>query len=201
MKKDIPRLAFLAVFSAIIILQSSVPILGYIPIPPLNPTIIQVTVCVAACILGPKNGALVGLIWGLTSWGRSFSSPNLVNLYVFTNPIVSVLPRILVGLFAGYTYLLFRKIRPGSFAYVITALVGSLTNTILVLGTIYFFFGEIYAELTGISFDFIGTALITIIGTNGIGEAFFSALILPILMKALQHYEQLLNPIKKDRIS
>jgi hypothetical protein len=59
------RIAILGILSAFIIVQTFVPFLGNIPIPPLNPTIIHITVIVAAFVLSTKDGMLVGLVWGL----------------------------------------------------------------------------------------------------------------------------------------
>ncbi|WP_369404666.1 hypothetical protein [Secundilactobacillus odoratitofui] len=56
--------------------------------------IIQVTVVIAAILLGPKGGTWVGLTWGLINWVRAFVWPTSpLALYVFVNPLVSVLPR------------------------------------------------------------------------------------------------------------
>ena len=55
------------IFTAIIIAMSVVPFLGYIPLGFMNATIIHVPVIIGAIILGPKYGAYLGLVFGVTS--------------------------------------------------------------------------------------------------------------------------------------
>ncbi len=74
-RKKTQRIAFLALFTAIIIIQNFIPFLGYIPLGPLNLTIIHITVIVAALVLGPKDGALVGGVWGMITFIRAFVWP------------------------------------------------------------------------------------------------------------------------------
>ncbi|MER2180991.1 MAG: ECF transporter S component, partial [Desemzia incerta] len=69
------RIAVLGIFTAIILLQSFVPFLGYIPIPPLNPTIIHITVIIAAISLGTKEGMIIGGVWGVVRLIRAFAAP------------------------------------------------------------------------------------------------------------------------------
>lgn len=74
----------------------------------------------------------------------------------------------------------------------ITAVCGSLINTIGVLGTIYLLYFKDYAEILiskgSISSNSVGavtTALLTVIGTNGIAEAVLSALIVTPIVIAI----------------
>lgn len=102
-------------------------------------TIIHITVIVAALVLGPKDGALVGGVWGMITFIRAFVWPTSpLATIVFTNPLVSVLPRILVGVVAGYTFMwLSKRLSSKILAAGVAAVLGSLTNTVLVLGQIY----------------------------------------------------------------
>ena len=63
-KKRLRRMVVLTLLAAIIVIQNVVPFLGYIPIGPLSITVIPVTVAVAAAILGPRDGALIGEFGG-----------------------------------------------------------------------------------------------------------------------------------------
>jgi uncharacterized membrane protein len=58
---------------------------------------------------------------------------------LFKNPLIAVLPRMLVGVVAWLAYLPFRKkfVRMGSIA---SGIAGSLTNTVFVLGALTIFF-------------------------------------------------------------
>ena len=59
------RLVIRAILTAIIILQTMVPFLGFIPIGITSLTIIHITVIVAAIVLGTKDGMFIGLVWGI----------------------------------------------------------------------------------------------------------------------------------------
>ena len=53
------QIAILGMLTAIVLIQNFVPVVGYIPIPPINPTIIHITVIIAALTLGYKNGMIL----------------------------------------------------------------------------------------------------------------------------------------------
>ncbi len=86
-----------AMFIAIIILQSFVPFLGNIPIVALNITIIHITVIVGGIVLGPQAGFLLGFTWGVCSLILAYTSANILSFMIFTNPLISILPRLLMG--------------------------------------------------------------------------------------------------------
>lgn len=181
------QMVLLGMLSAIIIIQTTVPFLGYIPIGPLSLTIIQVTVITAAIVLGTKEGAIVGGIWGIITFIRAFVAPtSVIAPIVFTNPLVSVLPRILIGVVAAYVFhrLLSRKLNE-TVRMSIAGVLGSLTNTVLVLGFIYVFYGEPYANFLKLDMEQLLPALLTIVATNGITEAILSGVLTPIISKPL----------------
>lgn len=97
-------------FIAIILLQTSIPLIGYIPIGPLEITIIPMTVVVATVLLGTVDGAIIGGVWGFTTFVRAFVWPTSpLAAIVFVNPIISVIPRIMIGVVAGMTYTYLKK--------------------------------------------------------------------------------------------
>ncbi|WP_078431603.1 ECF transporter S component [Metabacillus halosaccharovorans] len=181
------RMVLLGMLSAIIIIQTTIPFLGYIPIGPLSLTIIQVTVIIAAIVLGTKEGAIVGGIWGIITFIRAFIAPtSVIAPIVFTNPLVSVLPRILIGVVAAYV---FHRILNGKLNETVrmsvAGVLGSLTNTVLVLGFIYLFYREPYANFLELDMEQLLPALMTIVATNGITEAILSGVLAPIISKPL----------------
>ena len=92
------KIAIAGIMGALCIVMALTPI-GYIPIGPTKATIIHIPVIVAAILEGPLVGAIVGLIFGLSSILNALLFPTVTS-YVFLNPLVSVVPRILVGLVA-----------------------------------------------------------------------------------------------------
>lgn len=177
------RISILALFLAVIVIQNYVPLLGYIPIGPLDVTTIHITVIVSALVVGPVDGAIVGGMWGLIEWGRAItltSSP-LGNI-VMVNPIVSILPRILIGLLVGH---LFRSLVKFSinkhFAMIISAICGSLINTILVLSFIYIFYHNGSNIYHALNLKVLMPYLLGVAGANGIPEAIAAGIIAPII--------------------
>jgi len=181
------RIVLLGMLAAIIIIQTSVPFLGYIPVGPLSLTIIQITVIITAIVLGPLDGAIIGGVWGLITFVRAFTSPTSVLAPIlFTNPLISVLPRVLIGVVAGLLfYKVMRNRMADTVAMTIAGVLGSLTNTILVLGFAYLFVRESYANAMNVSVENLLPAILAIVGTNGVPEAILSGIITPIIAKPL----------------
>lgn len=151
------RLVIRAILTAIIILQTMVPFLGFIPIGITSLTIIHITVIVAAIVLGTKDGMFIGLVWGIFTIIRAFTSPTTpLDITVFTNPIISVLPRVLVGLVAGVLFTwLYRKTKKVVLASIVAAIFGTLTNTVLVLTLM----GTLYTSLVATTYGVDASAL------------------------------------------
>ncbi len=118
-------IAISGVLGAITIMLS-VTGLGMIPMPSLagRATIMHVPVILGAILEGPIVGAFTGFIFGLYSFMTPVGA-------IPADPIVRILPRILIGITSYYTYVLFRR---SSFGAVMAAIVGTLTNTIGYLG-------------------------------------------------------------------
>lgn len=99
---NIRKLTVIGVLGAISVVLGMTP-LGFIPVGPTRATIMHIPVIIGAIIEGPIVGAFVGLIFGLFSIYQAITAPTPVS-FVFLNPLVSVLPRILIGIVAYYTY-------------------------------------------------------------------------------------------------
>ncbi|WP_283679075.1 ECF transporter S component [Lentilactobacillus sp. Marseille-Q4993] len=182
------RFSMLAMFIAIIFLQTSIPMIGYIPIGPLEITIIQVTVVVATMLMGIKDGAIIGGVWGLITFIRAFAWPTSpMAALVFVNPVVSILPRILIAVVAGYTFkAMINMIKNETTRLAIAAILGSLTNTVLVLGLIYIFYRSNAPQLYQVNVKELLPYLLGVVGTNGIPEAIFSGVVTPLIVIPLQ---------------
>jgi len=186
-KRNAYRTAILGILIAIIFVQSMVPFLGFIPTGFINITIIHITVIVAAIVLGPKDGAIVGLVWGIGTVIRAFTSPtSIIDTTVFTNPIVAVLPRIAVGLIAGWIYLWFKHhTNKKLLGMAIAAGVGSLVNTVLVLGLMRTMYASAMAQAYATQTDLLNKLLLIIVGTNGVPEMIAAIVIAPAIATAI----------------
>lgn len=188
------KLVILALFSAIIIILSLTP-LGYIPInPTLRPTTVHIPVIIGGIILGPVSGGILGAVFALTSLLKNTFEPTITSFVFspfysggnFLSLVICFVPRILIGVFAGWAFRIVSKIdKHQFFASISAGIVGSLTNTILVLFSIYLFFGDKYAEAIGKSVSILFGVIMTIIGTNGVPEAIVAAIITVAVVKPL----------------
>ena len=97
-------------------------------------TIMHVPAIIGAVLEGPVVGMVIGLIFGLFSILQAAIAPTGPTDVWFTNPLISVFPRILIGLFAWLVYKALSRWQIP--ALIAAGIVGSLTNTIFVLGMI-----------------------------------------------------------------
>lgn len=72
-----------AIFGVIIVIMAFTPFLGYIPLGFTRATIIHIPVILASLLMGPKTGALLGLLFGLTSFINNTVNPTVTS-FVFT---------------------------------------------------------------------------------------------------------------------
>ncbi len=180
--EEIRKMVLAAILIAIIILMTFVPELGYITVFAVPITIIHIPVIIGGILLGRKYGLILGLVFGLGSMTRSFME---YSLYApFTNPIVSVLPRMFVGLIASDVYNFFTKLIKNSKVSVPFAM-GAVTfiHSLIVVPLLYlvwkngfFFFAKdfafqpegtifVYVWSLFVSNSFLEIALAILIGT------------------------------------
>lgn len=136
-KNSTQRLVLTALFIAIVLLQSIIPWLGFIPINPMvRVTIIPFTIALGAMILGPKVGMLLGLLMGALSFYHAWTIPMGVGALMFRDPLVAFVPRMLVGLIIGWLYWRYVHQQQGAKRLVSMFMMGALTaliNTVLVI--------------------------------------------------------------------
>lgn len=154
---------------------------GFIPLPIARATIMHIPVIIGAILEGPVTGMLIGLIFGLFSIFQNLTTPNLLS-FAFLNPLVSVLPRVLIGLTSYYVYKLFAG-RMKTVGIGLGAAAGSLTNTFGVLGMIYLLYASRYAEVKGISAAASAKVIFGVALTNGLPEAIIAVIItVPVVL-------------------
>ena len=178
--------------------------LGSLPaVGPIVATLGMVPVIITAILLGTGAGACMGAFAGLFSflvW--TFAPPNPLMAFVFTpfymlgathgnvwSLVICFVPRILVGVVAGACFKLFTRLNwKSGVVYGLSGVLGSLMNTLGVLGGIYVFFGHSYATVLGKGFDLLlGLIGLTIL-TNGIPEAIIGGVAAYAVCRPLQKY-------------
>lgn len=175
-----------AMFIAMIILQSFVPFLGNIPLVALNITIIHITVIVGGIVLGPQVGFLLGFTWGVCSLLVAYTSANILSFMIFSNPLISILPRLLMGgLVALFYHKVTKLIASDRLRMAVTGFLGSIMNTVFVLSSIYLLMGNQYAELKGKTVAELPLFLMSVVMTNGVPEALAATVVTPIIASIL----------------
>lgn len=185
-KVNVRRMTIISLLSAISIMLSMIP-LGYIQIGPVAITTMCIPVIIGGIIEGPMVGMIVGFIFGLTSMFRGMAGMAGPTSPIFINPLVSVLPRIFIGLVAYYSFKLSMKIIKNTYVSgLIAGGMASITNTVGVLGMIYVLYAAEYAEALGQSAGTAKALLMGIATTNGIAEALGGALVVSAVVVVLK---------------
>lgn len=155
---------------------------GFIQLPIAKATIMHIPVIIGAILEGPLVGAMIGLIFGLFSILQNITAPTILS-FALINPLVSVLPRILIGITTYYVYSALSKKNTNILGVAVGTVVGSLTNTIGVLGMIYILYIQRFAEVKNMSINAGIKALYLIASTNGVAEAIVATvLVVPIVL-------------------
>lgn len=131
------KLAFAAIISLIILAMIFIPSIGFIPLNFVDITIIHIPVLVGAIILGRKYGLFFGVIFGLGSLIKTFTLAELGGNAPFTNPLVSILPRIIFGYIIHPMFSLFAKKTNRSVSVVLTMIFATFIHSIIVLPMYY----------------------------------------------------------------
>ncbi len=191
-----------AMISAIIIIMAFTPFLGYIPLGFTRATIIHIPVILGSIILGPKKGATLGFVFGLTSLINNTINPTVTS-FVFSpfyslgeisgglgSLVICFIPRILVGVTPYYAYTWVLKLckdkKQGlTLALGTAGIVGALTNTLLVMNLIYVFYKDAYANVNSVASEAVYAFILSIIGINGIPEAIVAAVIVILVGRIL----------------
>lgn len=194
-----------ALFCGIIIVLNFTPI-GYIQLPLIKATIIHVPVIIGSIILGPKAGAFLGFVFGLTSLYNNTFTPSLLS-FAFS-PFIPVPgtahgsweallivfgPRILVGVTPYYFYEFISRFlskKHDVLSFLLSGIIGSLTNTVLVMNLIYFLFRDAYGKVSHIPVNMVYNAVLTVILSNGVPEAVIAAILTAAVCKVLKKFTQ-----------
>ncbi len=183
----------MALLTAIIVLLAFTPI-GYIRTFGLEITLIVVPVTVGAVTLGPAAGAVLGAVFGITSFIQCFGMSPFGAVLLGINPlstfVVCVVSRVLMGFLTGLIYQGLQKAAAvRKVSVVIANLMGPLLNTFFFMGSlILFFYRTDYiqglAESMGASNAL--AFVIAFVGINGVVEAVVCFIVGSAISKALQ---------------
>lgn len=192
-RKETVNLTITAVFTAILLLQTFVPNIGYIHLLPGLPAIttVPLTVALYASLMGIRAGSLFGLFWGITRLVMAYAQPSdMVTILLFQNPLIAIVPRFFAGFIAGITEKVLAN-KNQRIAGFLTGFLTSFTNTALVIILASLVFMHDPASLTKyLNLSASGQPLIMILlaalGVNGLVEMIFTGVLTPIILPALK---------------
>lgn len=193
------KLVTTALLVAVCLLLGLTPV-GYIPIPPIEITLLCIPVVIGVMTQGLGAGLVLGFFFGLTSFLQIFIKPTPFSQLLFAlSPLKTIilvfLPRMLVPVAAWLVHRALAgesKARRG-LAVGAGAFVGSLTNTVLFLGGMYLLFlpeaGELSAVF-GTDPELLAGVLAGIGALNGLPEAAVAVLLCIPIVAALRKLSQ-----------
>ena len=194
-KHDTRWMVSVALMAAIVIVLANTP-LGMIQLPIIKATTVHIPVILGAILLGPGAGAILGAVFGICSLVSNTMAPTLLSFafspFLSTTGIpgalkaiwISVGCRILIGVAAGWLWVLFTKIKLNQFiALPIVGFVGSMVNTVTVMGSIYFLFAQQYAEAKEVALTAVFGLVMGTVTASGIPEAIAAAILVLALGK------------------
>ena len=191
-----------ALMAAIVILLANTP-LGMIQLPIIKATTVHIPVIVGAILLGPSAGVILGAVFGVCSLISNTMAPTLLSFafspFLSTTGLAGVLKavwisvgcRILIGLISGWLWILLRRIKMNTYlSLVITGFIGSMVNTVFVMGSIYFLFAQEYARAQEVAVTAVFGLIMGTVTASGIPEAVAAAVLVTALGKALLKVSQ-----------
>jgi uncharacterized membrane protein len=139
---------------------------GFIPVPNISgrATIMHIPAIIGAVLEGPVVGMLAGGIFGIFSMLQDTTG-------LFTNPIISVVPRLLIGPMAWLAYRSLSNVNV-DLAAAAAGVVGTLTNSILVVGLL-------------VAFGLIPAAAVPTIIPQAIAELVIAAILTPLVVRGV----------------
>lgn len=175
-KYSTKNLVLLGVLCSILLIMSFTP-LGYLNIGPLAISLNMIPVAVAAVTLGFTEAAIMGGIFGLTSFLQclGIGGTSLMGVALFEiSPVLAFIqrfvPRVLAGLLSGLIYSGVRKLLNHNAACFITGFCAALLNTVLFMLALVLLFGNTQYMQSLINGQNILVFICTFVGINAVVE-------------------------------
>ena len=188
---DTRKLVTLAMLSAIMLIMSFTP-LGYLNIGPLAISLNMIPVGIAAISLGPTGGAVLGAVFGITSFlqcvgvgGTSAMGVILFEINPFLAFIQRFVPRLLAGLLSGVIYQGLKKVANPVIAGFVTGFSAALLNTVLFMLALVVLFGNTGYVQSLIAGRNVIVFICAFVGINAVVEMLAATAVVGIVGKVL----------------
>ena len=196
-KHDTRWMVSVALMAAIVIVLANTP-LGMIQLPVIKATTVHIPVILGAILLGPSAGAILGGVFGICSLVSNTMAPTLLSFafspFMSTTGIpgalkaiwISVGCRVLIGLVSGWLWKLLERLKVNqNISLLLTGFVGSMVNTVTVMGSIYFLFAQQYAQAREVGVTAVWGLIMGTVTAAGIPGAIAAAVLVIALGKVL----------------
>lgn len=195
-KRDTRWLVLLALFVAIEIFLNVTGI-GLIPLPLIKASTLHIPVIIGAVLMGPLAGGVLGGVFGLCSIWSNSTAPTALSFafspFLATSAAGAVKTiwiafgcRVLIGVVAGWLWIILKKLRVNDLvALPVVGVAGALTNTGLVMTSIYLLLSPEFAAAKNIAMEAVLGGVMAIVAANGVPEAIAAAVLVTAIGKAL----------------
>ncbi|MGT2894973.1 ECF transporter S component [Streptococcus entericus] len=184
-RQETKQIAAIAIFMAVMLVIEIVSqsIFAAIPALPLKPTLTHIPVIIASIYYGPKVGAGLGTFMGIMSVVRntilvtpaSYIFSPFVDGGNFYSLLIAIVPRVLIGV---TPYLIYKALH-NTIGLGMAGAVGSMTNTLFVLGGIFFLFPDRFGGN-------VQSFLAAVLATNSLVEVAIATVLTMILVPRLR---------------
>lgn len=198
-KHDTQWMVGVAMMAAIVVVLASTP-LGMIHLPFIKATTTHIPVILGAILLGPMAGSILGGVFGVCSVVSNTVAPTVMSFafspFLSTTGLVGALKalwiavgcRILVGLISGWLWIGLKKLRMRDWlALPIVGFLGSMTNTVLVMGSIYVLLAQQYAQAREVAITAVYSMIMAVVTGAGILEAIAALVLVTAIGMSLIH--------------
>lgn len=163
--------------------------IGFLRIGPIAVTFMHILVLIGLMSEGLTVGIILGFAFGFLSFLTTFTAPD-PTYFIFQNPLISIPPRVLIPIVAWVVMKPIHRLTRDKYyskhlSRTIGAIVGSLTNTVLILSLI----GVFYLTRLAAALDMTNTQAASFILatglTNGLPEGVLAGIVVPLVTAAL----------------
>ena len=202
-KLSTKQLTVLGLMIAVLVLMSYTP-LGYLNIGPLAITFNMIPMAIAAIACGPLGGAVLGAVFGLTSFGQciGIGGVSAMGATLFSiSPVLAFIqrfvPRFLDGWLLGYLFRWLRKVTKNTtLAGYITGFLSAFLNTVFFMVALVVLFGNTEYVKNLIGGRNIIVFICAFVGINAICEMISATILTGVISVALKKARLILQEEK-----
>ena len=202
-KLSTKQLTVLGLMIAVLVLMSYTP-LGYLNIGPLAITFNMIPVAIAAIACGPLGRAVLGAVFGLTSFGQciGIGGVSAMGATLFSiSPVLAFIqrfvPRFLDGWLLGYLFRWLRKVTKNTtLAGYITGFLSAFLNTVFFMVALVVLFGNTEYVKNLIGGRNIIVFICAFVGVNAICEMISATILTGVISVALKKARLILQEEK-----